>query len=159
MNSPQHTIFLGKDMLDYVNALFADDKHKMKELSAKFEKKLKEELQLDYTNLKKHLIPQHFEIFKQIDKSYERQPSSTTITNYGDKYFYRWYVKGVHIPYKDYGNFNLEITYQSKYSLSIYFCDDSGYEQGTHTISTDISPELIISTINQYAKSNQIPNP
>jgi hypothetical protein len=145
----EYKIYLGSNSLKYLEAVMTGDKKAEEELRVKFAKEQKERTEQEYAWLKTNLPPKTFEAFNEIEKTYERNIGSTNNALFwGSWYRYYWNAKDIQIDYNDYGKFHLTISFRKEeFYLYVYYCDESGYDQGGYCIESNVDPENIVERI------------
>jgi len=147
--TPNQRLFVGSLGAEYMNALFSDNPEKIRVVESHIEEKEKENKHTEYTWMKTHLNPLVFDVFTDIDKLASRHIGWTDRAIYHGKFYkYNWYYNDIEIDYKDYGKFTLMIGFmQEKFELYIYYCDETGYDQGKHSIIKNIEPSNLFQEI------------
>lgn len=142
-------LYMGFDSIRYFNAIMSMDKNKITELESEFDKERKERSEKEYNWLKINLSTEAFEVFSEIDKTYNRHPAFTEDASFWrTRYKYIWSAKDIQFDCNDYGKFDLMIRFKNgKFDLYIDYCDETGYDQGYYNIDTDIEPKNIIERI------------
>lgn len=152
-----HRIYMGADMFNAFTAAMSGDTKRLREIEADMERKKSERRAVEYAFLNKNLPTQAFAVFKQIDSTYQRHVGWTNDAQSSrGRYAYTWTAKDVRVSYEDYGTFDLMINFSaSKFGLYIYYCDETGYDQGRHTIESDIDPSQILEKISALRNGTQ----
>jgi hypothetical protein len=145
----EYKIYMGLDSYNILTAVMQGDNKMVAELQAKFAKDRTDRTEREYAWLKTNLLPEIFDAFAEIDKTYKRHIGWTDDARFmGSRYKYNWNAKDVQIDYNDYGKFDLMISFRKeKFGLYVYYSDDSGYDQGKYNIETDIEPTKIVERI------------
>lgn len=154
MNDYDYHICIGSDLYDLMQAEVTGDTEKVKVIKAKMKKESVEHLAKEYKWMKENLSPTDYKVFCLIDKAYERHIGWTKdCIFYGSVYIYYWTIKDITVTYKDYEPTHLAIMFhKGLFDLCIWYSDESGHDQGDHTLKKDIHPKDVIKEIEAVKK-------
>lgn len=128
-------------MSEMMDAVISGDTHKQAEVQARMDKKAAEYKVQEYKWLRENLSPLVFKIFTKIDSSYKRNNGACSTANFNGSYYrYQW-ATGVDKEFRNYGKSDVNIGFRKGlFYFSLYYCDETGYDQGTHYLKETIKP-------------------
>ena len=147
MTNPR--IYMGRSMYEYIHALLNNDTDAVESIRKSITEDNRMHREKEYALLEKILTPSEYDSFHDIDNRYQRHVGWTdSISFMGNMYRYTWQCKDILLDYDDYGKFELMIEFsQGRFSLYVYYCDETGYDQGRFYLDKDIDADDILTKI------------